>query len=600
MSRSLVTWSAICLAASSQIANAGHPVKVPVEFSITQDVGSGNEVFVSGSHRDLSSGGIQPWGVKLHWTDGNVWTGSIALEAGAQVTYSFVSHPISNASFCSGSATTIDSSHSLTVSNAPGPPYKGKLVRYLSSWTAANLLFRDNTLGTDWTSVSMQKTGQGRTASESVYEVSDVSASADEIEFVFFDNNGHFDNAPPPPQNSPQGAAPAVPVPYQSLSAPYNYRTSLDVFTVQDGQVFNYSPPATVSLPTITNRFVDSTVSGIPGRNIHIFVPRGYTENATKRYPVVYFHDGQNVFFPGGTFGTWDADRIGTYEMSQGRMREAILVAIDNANDYGSDRQIEYIPPGDQLSGHPPGTADKYVQFLRDNVLPTLDYNYRTLNPPGQAAQPNADITVGSSLGGLLTAYMGMTNSNVFGKIGVVSPAFWAGPNFITNTLNAAPKLPLTIYMDIGTNENSSSQSDSNVYWLDAWSVYNTWQSNGYIVNSDLLMYPKCGAVHNEGAWSARLPTFFQFVLNLWSETNTLALAKFPPALKLLSADSVGGAAQLHFLAPLGVPFTLKRSGDLANWPDQISLTIATDIWEDRIVEEGFTPANHRFWQLAY
>src|SRR6185369_9972414 len=108
------------------------------------------------------------------------------------------------------------------------------------------------------------------------------------------------------------------------------------------------------------------------------------------------------------------------------------------------DRQIEYIPPGDQLSGHPPGTADKYVQFLRDNVLPTLDYNYRTLNPPGQAAQPNADITVGSSLGGLLTAYMGMTNSNVFGKIGVVSPAFWAGPDFITNTLNAAPKLPLT------------------------------------------------------------------------------------------------------------------------------------------------------------
>ena len=51
---------------------------------------------------------------------------------------------------------------------------------------------------------------------------------------------------------------------------------------------------------------------------------------------------------------------------------------------------IEYIPPGDQLSGQPPGTADKYVQFLRDNVLPTLDFNYRTLNQPGQAAQPAA------------------------------------------------------------------------------------------------------------------------------------------------------------------------------------------------------------------
>jgi predicted alpha/beta superfamily hydrolase len=155
---------------------------------------------------------------------------------------------------------------------------------------------------------------------------------------------------------------------------------------------------------------------------------------------------------------------------------------------------IEYIPPGDQLSGKPPGTADKYVQFLRNNVLPTLDFNYRTLNQPGQPAQPAANLTAGSSLGGLLTAYMGMTNSGVFGKIGVFSPAFWAGPNFRANTLNTAPKLPLTIYMDIGSTENSSSQDDSNVYWLDAFGVYNTWENVGYAINSDLLMYPQCGA----------------------------------------------------------------------------------------------------------
>ena len=265
----------------------------------------------------------------------------------------------------------------------------------------------------------MQRVGPGRTPAESVFEVAPVASPADEIEFVFNDGSGHYDNAPAPPQNTPQGAAPAIPVPYQSLAPPYNYRTSLDVFTVQDGQVFNYQPAATVSAPTITTRFVNSTVNGIPGRNIHIFLPRGYVENTSRRYPVVYFHDGQNVFFPGGTFGTWDADRIATYETSQGRMREAILVAIDNGNDYGSDRMVEYIPPGDQLSGQPPGTADKYVQFLRDNVLPTLDYNYRTLNQPGQPTQAAANLTVGSSLGGLLTAYMGMTNSNVFGKIGV-------------------------------------------------------------------------------------------------------------------------------------------------------------------------------------
>jgi predicted alpha/beta superfamily hydrolase len=595
----------ICLAASFYAGfdslHAGTPARVPVQFSVTQDVGVYNEVFVSGAHRDLTSGGIQPWGIKLHWSTGNVWSGSIAIEAGAQVTYTYSSHAISTSGFCSGNSTAIGQPVNLTVSSAPGPPYSAKFIRYLSSWDSANFQFRDITQNGTWTQVTMQRVGQGRISTESVFELAAVAQPADEIEFVFNDGNGHFDNAPAPPQNTPQGAAPGTPVPYQSLSPPYNYRTSLDVFTVQDGQLFDYQPPATVSAPNVTTRFVNSTVSGIPGRNIHVFLPRGYVENTGRRYPVVYFHDGQNVFFPGGTFGTWDADRIATYETSQGRMREAILVAIDNGNDYGSNRQVEYIPPGDQLSGQPAGTADKYVQFLRDNVLPTLDYNYRTLNQPGQQIQPSVNITAGSSLGGLVTAYIGMTNSSVFGKIGAFSPAFWAGPNFRTNTLNTAPKLPLTIYMDIGSNESSSSQSDSNVYWLDALGVYNTWLGDGYAVNTELLMYPKCGAVHNEAAWSARLPVFFQFALSLWSEPNTIALEKFPPRLQLLNCDPVNGTARLYFLAPLGVPFVVNRSADLMTWPEQSSLAPATAIWEDRFLDEQFAaPADRRFWRLSY
>jgi hypothetical protein len=287
---------------------------VSVQFSITQDVGVGNEVFVPGAHRDFTSGGIQPWGIKLHWSTGNVWSGSIAIEAGAQVTYTYSSHANSTSGFCSGNSTAIGQPVNLTVSSAPGPPYSAKFIRYLSSWSSptSNSVTQNGT----WTQVAMQRVGQGRTSAESVFKLAAVAQPADEIEFVFNDGNGHFDNAPAPRQNTPQGAAPGVPVPYQSLSPTYNYRTSLDVFTVQDGQVFNYQPPSTVSAPSITTRFVNSTVSGIPGRNIHLFLPRGYVENTSKRYPVVYFHDGQNIFFPVGTFGTWDADRIATYETS--------------------------------------------------------------------------------------------------------------------------------------------------------------------------------------------------------------------------------------------------------------------------------------------
>ncbi|MGI8432066.1 MAG: alpha/beta hydrolase-fold protein [Chthoniobacterales bacterium] len=601
--RSLVTWlgfaALVCLLTPA--AFAGNPARVPVPFSITQDVGAGNEVFVSGAHRDFSSGGIQQFGVKLHWSAGNIWSGSVALEAGAAVTYTYNKHAISTSSYCDSSSTALGSSLVLTVPSAPAPPYAGKFVRYYSSWSSANIVYRDNTQNGSFTQVPMTRVGQGRTPAENVFELGSVAAPADEIEFVFNDGAGHYDNAPAPPQNTPQGAAPAIPVPYQSLSAPYNYRTSLDVFTVQDGQVYNYQPPATVSSSSITNRFVNSSVDGIPGRNVHIYLPRGYPENTNKRYPVVYFHDGQNVFFPGGTFGTWDADRIANYEIGQGRMREAILVAIDNGNDYGSNRLVEYIPPGDQLTGQPAGTADKYVQFLRDNVLPTLDYNYRTLNQPGQPAQPAANLTAGSSLGGLLTAYMGMTNSAVFGTVGIFSPAFWAGPNFRTNTLLPAPKLPLSIYLDIGSAESSSSQDNPDTYWLDAFTAYNKWLDVGYAVNRDLLMYPKCGAVHNEAAWSGRLPTFYQFALSLWSEPNLLALAKFPPHLDILSLSSAAGRARLHFLAPLGVPLILGRSTDLTTWPVQSALPAATSIFEDRIVDEVFDPASDkRFWRLSY
>jgi len=74
-------WLIFSLCAGADVSDAGNPARVPVQFSITQDVGAGNEVFVSGNHGDLTSGGIQPWGVKLHWTNGNAWSASIAIEA---------------------------------------------------------------------------------------------------------------------------------------------------------------------------------------------------------------------------------------------------------------------------------------------------------------------------------------------------------------------------------------------------------------------------------------------------------------------------------------------------------------------------------------
>ncbi len=151
------------------ILKGATPARTSVQFSITQDVGSQNEVFVSGAHRDLNSGGILPWGIKLHWSSGNIWSGVIAIESGAQVTYNYVSHANSTSGYCgSGGATSISPSVNLGVPPAAGPPYSGKLVRYASSWTTANLYFHDITQNGNWTTAPMTRVEQGRTSGESL------------------------------------------------------------------------------------------------------------------------------------------------------------------------------------------------------------------------------------------------------------------------------------------------------------------------------------------------------------------------------------------------------------------------------------------------
>ena len=322
-----------------------------VEFRFTQDVGYGNEVCVLGPHPALG-GNDSLKAIKLAWSTGNVWKGKIALPSDETLDYQFVRRSFSGANWTNPSQMVVlASNQSVQVPTHISPPWNGKTVFLHSTWSQANLFYRDATHGGAWTTASMRVVGPGRSgvSGEKLFRVEGILDSGVEMEFVF-NNGSSWLNAPAPPSGVATNNAPAVPAPYQGLSGPYNFRTSLDVFFVQDQQVFNYPPPASLSAPRMVTWNVGSTVSNIPGRPITIYLPRGYTENTWKKYPVVYFHDGQNVFFPGDGFGTWDADRIATYEIGQGRMRECILVAVPNGNSYGSDRLYEYLPDGDTIT----------------------------------------------------------------------------------------------------------------------------------------------------------------------------------------------------------------------------------------------------------
>ena len=100
-------------------------------------------------------------------------------------------------------------------------------------------------------------------------------------------------------------------------------------------------------------------------------------------------------------------------------MRECIVVGVDNT----ANRLAEYLPPTDSYQGTP-GVGDKYRDYLLNNVRPYLNATYRTLTDPANT------LTGGSSMGGLIALYLGRATTN-FGRIAVMSPAFWVAPNFM-------------------------------------------------------------------------------------------------------------------------------------------------------------------------
>jgi predicted alpha/beta superfamily hydrolase len=552
----------LCGCVGPQKVAARSPEKQTVIFSITNDVGFGNEVCVSGNHPDL--GNDDPARApKLHWSPGNIWRGQIAIQAGTALQYRFIKRSGSSSAWCLATNTMdLSPGNALTTAAQPPAPYTGKTILYHSSWTNAFILYQS---GTNWINAPMTQIGPGRTPGEFLHRISGLGEEGEPLEFVP-NNISQYDNSP---------------YPGYGLN---DYSTGLDVIFLQDKHIFNYRPPTNVSAPRIIVTNTASTIAGIPGRNLRIYLPRGYDQNTWKRYPVLYFHDGQNVFDPGGPFGSWSADASATRETSQGRMRESILVGVDNT----ANRIQEYLPPGDSYSGSA-GWGDRYAAFLATNVQPFVNGNFRTLT--------NRDdtLTVGSSMGGLISAWLGWdTNYNtIFGRVGVMSSAFWVAPNFSAR-IGSGAKRGLTIYHDWGTAEDSSA-------WGPNWDVYNYWIADNYALNRELLCVIGCGHAHNEAAWAARLPGAYHYLLNLRDEPNRLALELYPSQLRVASLNPQTGSALLEFSTLKGASFDLLHADNLTSpvWQMTTSSPPETAAWSVRNLEGSFSPDDGaQYWQL--
>ena len=228
-------------------------------------------------------------------------------------------------------------------------------------------------------------------------------------------------------------------------------------------------------------------------RDILVYLPASYAKTE-RPYPVIYMHDGQNLFDPSTSFaGEWGVDVALAKASRKGR--RAIVVGIPNM---GIGRIREYSPYLDERNGG--GEGDMYLDFITETVKPLIDTTYRTLSDVEHTG------IAGSSLGGLISLYAFFRAPQQFGFTGVLSPALWFASGAIFRTIEAAPYVRGRIYLDVGTREGARTLAN-------ARRMRDLLVDKGYRMGRDLAWLEDKGGVHNERAWGRRLRKGLPFML---------------------------------------------------------------------------------------
>lgn len=238
-------------------------------------------------------------------------------------------------------------------------------------------------------------------------------------------------------------------------------------------------------------------------RTFYVYLPPGYDapENARRRYPTLYLHDGQNVFDGATAYipdKEWHVDETAETLIKAGFIPPLIIIAIENG---GAERIRDYTPTfrSDVLGGAG-GGADNYGRFLIEELKPFLDKTYRT--------RPEAEYTGlgGSSLGGLVSLYLALKHPDVFRRVAVVSPSVWWDERFLVRQVNAlSGKPPLRLWLDIGTKEGFNSLPD-------ARQLRDALTAKGWRIGRDLSYREAEGMGHDENAWAMRVEPILRYL----------------------------------------------------------------------------------------
>ncbi|MEO5989466.1 MAG: alpha/beta hydrolase-fold protein [Candidatus Eisenbacteria bacterium] len=263
--------------------------------------------------------------------------------------------------------------------------------------------------------------------------------------------------------------------------------------------------PAPVRVHTMTGTFrayPKFPSSFVPARDVWLWLPPGYDSSATKRYPVVYFLDGQNVFDGATSFipgAEWRVDETADRLIRSGQVPAFIAVGVAN----GSARMDEYTQDLDARHGG--GASGRHQRFLLEELVPFLDAHYRT------RTDARGTAIVGSSLAGLAALDIGLAHPERFGLIASVSPSVWWADRAVLNRVRAGKGAGLRIWLDVGDSEQPGAEGARVV--ADAQALRDALVTRGYREGRDLRFTVAALAQHNERAWAVRVEPMLRFLL---------------------------------------------------------------------------------------
>jgi enterochelin esterase-like enzyme len=235
-------------------------------------------------------------------------------------------------------------------------------------------------------------------------------------------------------------------------------------------------------------------------REITVYVPPGYGEAHAREYPLLILQDGQNLFDPETSFvrgQTWRVAESADEAIASGEAEPLLIAGIANA---GERRLAEYTPSRDWKLGG--GEAGRYSRMVISEILPFLRERYSVRR------NREAIGVGGSSLGGLVSLWMGLEFSEVFGKLAVLSPSVWWNHRYIVSYVNdRAAELDQRprIWLDVGDAEGRRTLGDAEL--LDA-----RLRGHGWREGVDLHFERVRGGTHNEAAWAERVRPMLRYL----------------------------------------------------------------------------------------